>query len=133
MEIIAGIVLLEILRCAKGEAMTVPVMCLIVIGTISWYGNFETGFTTANGETFDPQAYTAASTTLPFGTMVVIKNLDNGRMAPAIITDRMPVKHDRILDVTKALAERLGFVDDGLCRAEVWVLFYDPNKRGKAK
>lgn len=64
---------------------------------------------TANGETFSPGKLTAAHRTLPFGTMVRVTNLRNGRTVMVRINDRGPFTKGRIIDVTPAAAAELKF------------------------
>ena len=64
---------------------------------------------TANGETFSPSKLTAAHRTLPFGTMVRVTNLRNGRTVMVRINDRGPFTKGRIIDVTPAAASELKF------------------------
>jgi rare lipoprotein A len=66
---------------------------------------------TANGETFSPSKLTAAHRTLPFGTMVRVTNLRNGRTVIVRINDRGPFSKGRIIDVTPAAAAELKFSD----------------------
>jgi rare lipoprotein A len=60
-----------------------------------------------------------AHKTLPFGTWVSIRNLRNGREAVAMVDDRGPFYGGRIIDATPAVAERLGFYDQGTARVRV--------------
>jgi len=66
---------------------------------------------TANGEMFVPSKLTAAHRTLPFGTMVRVTNLRNGRTVIVRINDRGPFTKGRIIDVTPAAAAELKFSD----------------------
>ena len=66
---------------------------------------------TANGETFAPSKLTAAHRTLPFGTMVRVTNLRNGRTVMVRINDRGPFTKGRVIDVTPAAAAELKFSD----------------------
>jgi rare lipoprotein A len=70
------------------------------------------GEKTASGERADPKALTAAHRTLPFNTRVQVTNKKNGRTVTVRINDRGPFKAGRIIDLTPAAAQRLGF--DGL-------------------
>lgn len=75
-------------------------------GVASWYGaqgEFPPGQLTANGEVFDWFAMTAAHKTLPFGTVVKVNNLDNGKSVEVRINDRGPYVHGRNLDLTQRL------------------------------
>lgn len=91
-------------------------------GTASWYGPGFHGRVTANGEIFDKEAMTAAHRTLPFGTLVKVRNLDNGREAVLRINDRGPFARGRILDVSEAGARALGMIESGTARIRIEVL-----------
>jgi rare lipoprotein A len=79
-------------------------------GRASWYAHTSK---TASGERANPGALTAAHRTLPFGTQVKVENLRNGRSVVLRINDRGPFTGGRIIDVTRAAAEKLGFVAHG--------------------
>ena len=81
------------------------------LGRASWY---ELTTQTASGEPCNPNALTAAHPTLPFGTIVEVENLGNGRAVVVRINDRGPFVQNRIIDLTRAAAARLGFLKDGL-------------------
>lgn len=91
-------------------------------GEASWYGPGFHGRRTANGEVFDKEAMTAAHRTLPFGTLVRVRNLDNGREAVLRINDRGPFARGRILDVSEAGARALGMVESGTARVRIEIL-----------
>jgi len=90
-------------------------------GIASWYGNEYHGRTTASGERFDENQLTAAHRTLPFGSVVRVKNLKNGQTVKVRINDRGPFVRGRIIDVSKRAAHELGMLRDGVvpCRVEV--------------
>ena len=88
-------------------------------GTASWYALTSQ---TANGEMADPEAMTAAHRSLPLGTRVRVENLDNGRRLELRINDRGPFIEGRIIDVTRAAADRLGFKEQGITRLRVTAL-----------
>jgi rare lipoprotein A len=83
-------------------------------GQASWYGPRFNGRRTASGERFDMQEFTAAHRTLPFGTMVRVHSLVNGRDVDVRITDRGPYSGNRIIDLSRAAAEELGMLGMGL-------------------
>jgi len=91
-------------------------------GTASWYGDDFHGRRTANGETYDMNALTAAHTTLPMPTIVRVTNLENGRSVVVRVNDRGPFAEDRIIDMSRAGARELGFERNGLTRVRVAVL-----------
>ncbi|ESR25706.1 septal ring lytic transglycosylase RlpA family protein [Lutibaculum baratangense] len=83
-------------------------------GRASWYG--LDGNRTANGEIANSRGMTAAHPSLPFGTKMRVKNMDNGRTVTVRINDRGPFAKGRVVDVTEAAAMRLGFRDAGVAR-----------------
>lgn len=84
-------------------------------GLASWYGAQHQGRKMANGQRFDRHKYTAASWYFPLGTMIRVVNLKNGESVEVTITDRGPnLRLHRILDLSEAAADLLGYVDDGL-------------------
>jgi rare lipoprotein A len=88
-------------------------------GDASWYGPNFVGRPTASGETFDPRMLTAAHRTLPFGTRVRVTHLDNGRSVTVRINDRGPFAHGRIIDLSRAAAEAIGLIEQGLGRVRL--------------
>jgi rare lipoprotein A len=80
----------------------------IQTGAASWYGPGFHGKRTANGETFNTNALTAAHKTLPFGTQVRVKNERTGKSVVVRINDRGPYAHGRVIDLSKAAAEAVG-------------------------
>jgi rare lipoprotein A (peptidoglycan hydrolase) len=91
-------------------------------GVASWYGGKFHGRLTANGEIYDMNALTAAHRTLPFGTVVRVTNLTNGRSIRLRINDRGPFVKGRIIDVSRRAAEELGFIVNGITRVRVEVV-----------
>ena len=88
-------------------------------GVASWYGDAFHGKPTANGETYDMHALTAAHRTLPLPSYAYVTNLSNGRKVMVRINDRGPFKKDRIIDVSSRVAEELGFTHFGTTQVEV--------------
>ena len=103
--------LLVLLPAVPAEA-TVFRQC----GKASWY---KLGGTTASGERSNPDGLTAAHRTLPFGTLVTVTNLSNGKSVTVRINDRGPYAKGRVIDVTRAAAAQLGFIRKGVTRVEV--------------
>ena len=83
-------------------------------GLASWYGEPYHGRATASGTRYDMWGMTAAHRTLPFGTRVHVRNLDNGREADVTINDRGPFVAGRILDLSRGAAEALGAIGPGV-------------------
>lgn len=102
------------------EAKTTPIeLNDIGVLTASWYGPRFHGKTTANGEVYNQYALTAAHKTLPFGTLLQITNLRNGKSAIVRINDRGPYIEGRDLDLSKGTAKSLGFIHKGVVRVKV--------------
>ena len=95
-------------------------------GVASWYGPGFAGRTTSNGEVFDPAQLTAAHRTLPFGTRVRVTNLETGSSVEVRINDRGPFKADRIIDLSRAAAERIGMIGSGVATVRVEVVSGTP-------
>ena len=91
-------------------------------GLASWYGQKFHGRKTASGERFDMHELTAAHPTLPFGTLVEVRNLDNGRRVVVRINDRGPTVTGRIIDLSYAAAVELGMIDRGVAEVALYLV-----------
>jgi rare lipoprotein A len=80
----------------------------------SWYGPGYEGRRTASGDKFDPKHFSAASKTLPLGSIVRVTNLRNGRSVDVIINDRGPVAPGRSIDLSRAAAQQIGLTKNGI-------------------
>uniref|UniRef100_B0SY80 Endolytic peptidoglycan transglycosylase RlpA n=1 Tax=Caulobacter sp. (strain K31) TaxID=366602 RepID=B0SY80_CAUSK len=88
-------------------------------GIGSWYGEQFHNRRTANGEVFDMDLPSAAHKTLPLPSIVEITNLDNGRKLKVRVNDRGPFVDGRIIDLSKAAAEQLGYGRAGVAHVRV--------------
>jgi len=88
-------------------------------GIASWY---DLTSRNAEGKKENPEGLFAAHRTLPLGTRIEVRNLDNGRAADLTVNDRGPYVKGRIIDVTKGAAEKLGFLSDGTAHVRITVL-----------
>jgi rare lipoprotein A len=88
-------------------------------GTASWYG--AECRKTASGEHYNPESLTAAHRSLPFGTMVEVRNVANGRSVVVRINNRGPYCKGRIIDVSKAAAQQLEMIHSGTTKVELVV------------
>lgn len=96
-------------------------------GVASWYGTPFHGRLTASGERYDMDGPTAAHPALPFGTVVEVHNLDNGRRSRLRINDRGPFVGGRIIDVSRHGARELGMLGPGTARVRLRVVeSHDP-------
>jgi len=91
-------------------------------GIASWYGPGFHGNRSASGEVYNQNAMTAAHRTLPFGTKVVVTNLNNGRSVVVRINDRGPFIRGRVIDLSAAAARALGVMQTGIAPVQVQVL-----------
>ena len=91
-------------------------------GIASFYAEAFHGRTTANGETFDMNAMTCAHKTLPFGTMLLVTNLDNERDVTVRVNDRGPYVSGRIIDLSKGAARSLDMIESGTANVLIEVI-----------
>jgi len=92
------------------------------VGVASWYGTKFHGKKTANGETYDMHAMTAAHTTLPIPSVVRVTNLENGKAIEVRVNDRGPFVKSRLIDLSYAAAKALGYRKQGTTRVRVQVI-----------
>ena len=91
-------------------------------GIASYYADDFHGKPTASGEIFDMHAMTAAHRTLPLGTVVKVKNRDNGKSVTVTINDRGPFVKGRIIDLSYGAARELNMIGTGTARVRIEVL-----------
>ena len=89
------------------------------VGTASWYGARHHGKRTASGEPFNMNEATAAHPTLPMGSLLEVTNLANDRSVQVRVNDRGPYASARIIDLSRAAAEKLDFIGNGTARVRV--------------
>lgn len=92
------------------------------VGLASYYGEKFHGKRTASGEIYNMYDMTAAHRTLPFGTYVMVTNLENGRSVVVRINDRGPFAKGRVIDLSYAAAKRLGILHKGVAKVRIDVL-----------
>jgi rare lipoprotein A len=95
-------------------------------GVASWYGHPFDGRLTANGETYDMEKMTAAHRTFPFGTMLRVENLGNGKTTEVRVNDRGPFVRDRIIDLSHAAAQ--GISMPGIANVRLQVISIPPTR-----
>jgi rare lipoprotein A len=91
-------------------------------GIASWYGMPFHGRRAANGEIFDMNTMVAAHRTLPFGSILRVTNLNNGRQIEVRVIDRGPFVGDRVLDVARAAAIGLDMLGTGTAPVRIELL-----------
>ena len=97
-------------------------------GYASYYGPNFNGRRTASGEIFNMYDYTAAHRYFPFGTIVEVTNLENGRNVVVRINDRGPYKAGRIIDLSYAAAKKLGMIGKGVVKVKLRVIKWGKRK-----
>ncbi|GEM_PF-6591006 len=100
-------------------------------GRCSYFINDRGGAYTRSGEVYDMKAMEGAHPLIPFGSLVRVTNLDNGKIAILRINDR-PLSHKRILDVTHKAADKLGILADSAWAANVQVVVLKLNVKRNA-
>ena len=95
---------------------------IVDTGVASYYADKFHGRTTANGETFDMHALTAAHRTLPFGTKLKVTSLANNRSVLVRINDRGPFVNGRIIDLSLGAATELQMIQSGLAPVKLEII-----------
>ena len=116
--------------CARRAPITAPSVPSRIletqVGLASYYGTEFHGKTTASGRPFDMNALIAAHPRFPFGTLVRVTNLSNGRSVEVRVQDRGPARRPQaegvVIDVSQRAAQRLGFIKQGRTRVRLEVL-----------
>ncbi len=94
----------------------------VFYGKASYYGDEFNGRKTANGEIYEGDKITAAHKTLPFGTMIKVRNLNNNKEIVVRVNDRGPFVSGRIVDLSYAAAKSLDMIRDGVVDVEITVI-----------
>lgn len=91
-------------------------------GEASYYARMLEGRPTASGEIYRKDSLTAAHNDLPLGTIVKVTNLENEKEVTVEVNDRGPYAKDRILDLSRSAAKKLGMIDDGIAQIKLEVV-----------
>jgi rare lipoprotein A len=91
-------------------------------GIASYYGKGFHGKKTANGEIFNENGMTAACNVLPLGTWIRVTNLKNEKSVIVKVNDRLHYRMRRLVDMSRASAAKLGYINAGLTKVRVEVL-----------
>lgn len=120
--------------CIMKKFITIVIFSLSIIGNIqgqekrqgvaSYYHDSLHGNLTANGEIYNKNKISAAHKTLPFGTILLITNKNNGKSIIVRINDRGPFIKGRDIDLSKKAAEELSMIWDGVINIE-WIIIDD--------
>ncbi|MGC3977399.1 MAG: septal ring lytic transglycosylase RlpA family protein [Paludibacteraceae bacterium] len=88
-------------------------------GTASYYSNKLHKSRMSNGEHYHKDSLICAHRTFPFGTLIKVRNLKIDKEVVVKVTDRGPFTRGRIIDVSYAAAQKLGFAGYGLAKVEI--------------
>lgn len=99
-------------------------------GIASWYGVPFNGHRTSDGEIYNMYAMTAAHRTLPFGSIVQVTDLANGRKVDVRINDRGPFVNNRIIDLSYSAAKALGMIGPGTAPVRLQVVSGSSSEAG---
>ena len=115
--------------CAKKKPVLVrvppapvPAVGTTELGMASWYGHPYHGRQAADGEIYDMETMVAAHRTLPFQTIVRVRNAGNDKTVDVRIIDRGPFVQGRIIDLSHLAAQQIGLIGPGVAQVEVTVL-----------
>ena len=117
-----GMIVLSGYGCSPAPRFRVGGETTLQTGIASYYGSKYHGRKTANGETFDMYALTAAHNELPFGTKIKVTNLNNHKGVVVRINDRGPFVKGRILDLSYGAAQKLEMIGTGTAPVKIEVL-----------
>lgn len=115
--------------CASTTRLESPNRGTTQKGLASWYGAKFHGRPTASGETYDMNRISAAHKQLPLGTVVMVKNRDNGKKLRVPINDRGPFIKGRIIDLSVGAARQLEMFGEGLANVRIKVVRLAPKRR----
>ena len=128
---LAAVLALTVTACSR---LPRPARGGVETGVASWYGQEFHGRPTSSREVYDMNDMTAAHRSLPFGTYLMVTNLDNDRSAVVRVNDRGPFVRGRVIDLSYAAARVLGIVGPGTARVRLETLrgFKAPEDPGRA-
>jgi|SRR5690554_1042341 len=115
-------------RFSKNDSEVNKNVIEITEGIASYYSDEFHGRKTANGETYNMYALTAAHKTYPFNTKVRVTNLSNGKSVILRINDRMPVYNKRLIDISFQAAKELNMITKGITEVKLEVLEWGDDK-----
>jgi len=112
----------EAAAAPKLQAKRVKKTAKIQYGMASFYHNKFQGRKTSSGEEYDQDKMTAAHNGLPLNTWIRVTNIRNGRTVIVKINDRLHHRNERLVDLSRSAASKLGYIGRGLTRVKVEVL-----------
>lgn len=122
-------ILFSLLLCVFAFTQLQDVQAQTMRGKASYYAGKFHGRRTSSGEIFHKDSLTCAHRTLPFGTMLRVRNPKNGREVVVRVTDRGPFAAGRIVDLSLGAARKLDMVSQGVAGVEVEVISTPQSRR----
>jgi rare lipoprotein A len=89
------------------------------VGIASYYAKRYNGRRTTSGARYNPQKMTAAHSSMPLGTKVKVVNIANGREVVVTVNDRCRTRKKPFIDLSRAAAQKLGFLGKGIARVRI--------------
>jgi rare lipoprotein A len=123
--LVAGAVLLGCATDAEARRPARAGKGVVETGTASYYGAKFEGRRTASGERYDSRKFTAAHKSLPLGTLIRVTRTSGGADGPSVevrVNDRCGCTHGRIVDLSRAAAQRLHMLNDGVVQVRLEVV-----------
>ena len=102
----------------------------VITGIASYYADKFHGRRTSSGEIYDKEKLTAAHKTLPMGSRVKVSRLDNDMAVVVKINDRGPFVKNRIIDLSKAAAKKIGLINAGMAKVKIEVIGNNGSGKG---
>lgn len=93
-----------------------------IVGNATYYGDKWHGRRAADGSIFNQDSLTCAHKTLPFGTILHVRNPKNGKEVVVKVTDRGPYRRNTIIDLSKAAAREIDMIRSGVAQVEVTLM-----------
>ena len=116
---IASVLLLALLTAQKPVRINEHKDSVSASGKASFYANILEGENTSSGDIYNLNDFTCAHRTLPFNTILCVTNTENGNYTIVRVNDRGPFNKRRIIDLSRAAAQKLGMVPDGITRIRI--------------
>ena len=91
----------------------------VEIGNASYYANCMKGRYTASGEICNLSRYTAAHRSLPFGTIIRVTTLKDGKSVIVKVNDRGSYVKGRVVDLSTAAAQKIGLIRRGIAKVKI--------------
>ncbi len=102
----------------------------VITGIASYYADKFHGRRTSSGEIYNQEKLTAAHKTLPMGSRVKVSRLDNDMAVVVKINDRGPFVKNRIIDLSKAAAKKIGLISSGMAKVKIEVIGNNGSGKG---